>query len=366
MAADDYSSAIMGRLGLWGSLVATYKTSVGRFASVVIETPLVSIFADNGKVMMFTVLTFSLLLISFSLLIKRALSLKVSNIYLYIISSVLVACLYQLTPNKSESWYWLTGSVVYLWPIILFLSAFSYLFERRIKKATSVVPIVITFMATSCNETFGLITIVLLTAAFVLLRKDKSKRNLVLSMLIASLISFLIMYLAPGNIIRKSSSASSPMSFPGSVLYSISEGPKLYLALVSNNIKFLLPLTILLSSVLVLLKPKGIKEKLDLDGVLLKSFITIIIGLLLSMVYMLPSFVGLGRIQPDRSVVSLAFIVVGQVLFISYFLSEAVSIKVYTSNYAYKIIIFFSALLLIFDIGFYQYSSSGCLHCKKV
>jgi hypothetical protein len=349
MAADDYSSAVMARLGLWGSIVATYKTSMGRFTAVIIETPFVSILADDGKVMMYSIITFSILFVSFSLLIKRAFSLKINNICLYIISSVLVACLYQLTPNKSESWYWLTGSVVYLWPIILSLNAFSYLFEKQIKKVAFILPIVLTFFSVSANEAFGFITIASLTAAFILLRKDKSKRNLVLSMLTASLISFLIMYLAPGNDVRKSSYGSFPMSLPGSVFYSISEGPKLYLSIITNNIYFLFPLIALLSSVFIFLKPKKTKEKVDLDEILFKSFIIIVFGLVLSAVYMLPSFVGLGRVQPDRSALSLAFIVVSQVLFISYFLARVISIKVYTSSYSYKIIIFFSALLLLYS-----------------
>jgi hypothetical protein len=348
MAADDYSSAIMARLGLWGSIVATYKTSMGRFTAVIIETPFVSILANDGKVMMYSIITFSILFVSFSLLIKRAFNLKANNIFLYVIASTLVACLYQLTPNKSESWYWITGSVVYLWPIILFLNAFSFLLERTRKREMFILPVALSFFSVSANEAFGLITILILTVSSFLLRKDNSKRNLALLMLTASLISFLIMYLAPGNDLRKAGPGSSPMSLPGSVFYSISEGPILYLSIIANNMNILLPLVILLSSVFTYLIPKMTK-KVDLDDILWKYFLIVIFGLLLSAVFMLPSFVGLGRVQPERSALSLAFIVVSQVLLISYLLSIIISSTVNTSSYLYKITIFAAALILLFS-----------------
>ncbi|MDO8340464.1 MAG: DUF6056 family protein, partial [Candidatus Woesebacteria bacterium] len=365
MAGDDYSSAIMARLGLWGSIVATYKTSMGRFSAVLIETPFSSTLANNGKIIVYSLITFGLLIISFSILVKRITGLKINNIYIYIISIALVACLYQLTPNKSESWYWLTGSVVYLWPIILFSLASSYLFVKLSSKIDYLIPIVITFLSTSFNEAFGLIVIVFLSGAFILLRKNKEKRNLIVSMLIASLLSFLIMYLAPGNDARKSSYGSNPMSLPGSILYSISEGPKLYYSLVINNAMILIPLVILLLSVFVFINTKKKNNEFDLDNLLFKLFITIFSGVVLSVVFMLPSFVGLGRVQPDRSEISLAFIIIVQMLSIAYLLADIVLIKVKSTNYFYVTIVSISAIILIFSSSVFTVSLPQDLYIAK-
>jgi len=364
MAGDDYSSAIMARLGLWGSIVATYKTSMGRFSAVLIETPFSSTLANNGKIIVYSLITFGLLIISFSNLVKRITGLKINNIYIYIISIALVACLYQLTPNKSESWYWLTGSVVYLWPIILFLLASSYLFVKLPSKIDYLIPIVITFLSTSFNEAFGLIVIVFLSGAFIFLRKNKEKRNLIVSMLIASLLSFLIMYLAPGNDARKSSYGSNPMSLSGSVLYSISEGPKLYYSLVINNAMILIPLVILLS-VFVFINTKKKNNEFDLDNLLFKLFITIFSGVVLSVVFMLPSFVGLGRVQPDRSEISLAFIIIVQMLSIAYLLADIVLIKVKSTNYFYVTIVSISAIILAFSSSVFTVSLPQDLYIAK-
>lgn len=365
MAGDDYSSAIMSRLGLWGDIVATYKTSMGRFSAVLIETPFSSTLAGSGKIIVYSLITFGLLIISFSILIKRITGLKIKDIYIYIISFALVAFLYQLTPNKSESWYWLTGSVVYLWPIILFSLASSYLFVKLSFKIDYLIPIVITFLSTSFNEAFGLIIIVFLSGAFILLRKNKEKRNLVISMLIASLLSFLIMYLAPGNDARKSSYGANPMSLPGSILYSISEGPKLYYSLVINNAMILIPLAILLLSVFVFLNNKKNSNKFDLDDLLFKLFITIFSGTVFSIIFMLPSFMGLGRVQPDRSEISLAFIIIGQVLSIAYFLAKIISIKISNTNYLFVTIVSISAIILTFSATVFTVSLPQDLYIAK-
>ncbi len=349
MAGDDYSSAIMGRLGYLQSMIATYNISMGRFTAVLIETPFSTSLAPDGKIMIYSIITFSFLFLSILLLIKKVFGWQFKNIYLYLISTVLFVGLYQLTPNKSESWYWLTGSVVYLWPIILLLFAVPYLFVNSIKKSDYLIPTVLTFFSVACNEAFGLIVISILIISFILLRKDKQKRNIVIAMLVASLISFLIMYLAPGNDIRKMSYGSNPMSLVGSIIYSISEGPKLYFSLITDNAYFLAPLSILLTYVFVYSKSSNTIRKVNMDELMFNSFIIILLGVILSSIFMLPSFVGLGRIQPDRSSVSLTLIIIGQMFALSYYFSKIVSKISNIESYLNKTAIFLSSLLLLYS-----------------
>lgn len=365
MAGDDYSSAIMGKLGYLQSVIATYNISMGRFTAVLIETPFSTSLAYDGKIMIYSIITFTLLYVAILLLIKRVFNWRFKNVYLYLVSSVLFVGFYQLTPNKSESWYWLTGSVVYLWPIILFLFAASYLAVKPFKKADYLIPTVLTFFSVACNEAFGLIVIILLSFSSILFRKDEPKRNLAITMLIASLVSFLIMFLAPGNGIRRTSYGANPMSLPGSFMYAVSEGPKLYYSLISENVYIIIPLTIILSSVFVFSGSNKTKSNDDIDDIFLKSSLIILMGVFLSVVFMLPSFYSLGRVQPDRSILSIAVVIVGQVLFLSYYLAKLIIINVDKRNYIYKTVVFVSSLLLIYSSSVFTNSFPQDLYIAK-
>jgi len=365
MAADDYSSAIMGRLGLLGSIIATYKGFMGRFTAVLIETPFSVNLAENGKIAIYSIITFSLLFLSILLLVKRIFNLSSKNIYLYIVSSVLFVSLYQLTPDKSESWYWLTGSVVYLWPIILFTFSYSFVFLKSYRKVDYILPVILVFFSVSCNEAFGLFVPTLLFISLWFFRKNKLKRKLLGIMFIFSLVSFLIMYLAPGNDARKMAYGSFPMSILGSILYSLWEGPKRYLQLIMQNAYFIIPTMILMSFSYADFNLKIKKLNTQTDELIFNFFEIVILGFILSIIFMLPSFVGLGRVQPERSVLSLSFIVVAQMLMGSYYFYEIVFKKIGTKNMVGKLLIFSAGLALLISSSVFTKTLASDLYIAK-
>lgn len=341
MAGDDYSSAIVGKDGVWNAVVFTYKNFMGRFTAVLIETPFSTSLAYDGKMSIYSIVTFSVLFVALLFLIKQIFNFKKNNIYLYIIPAVLLTVLYQMTPNKSESWYWLTGSVVYLWPIIFFIFATSFIFKNNLKTIDYILASLSTFFSVGGNEALGIISLITLFVLTVLLPK---KRKILIPMFLSSLISFLIVFFSPGNDIRKAAGGSEPMSYLGSVLYSIAEGPKLYKSLVLQNMYMLVPLSILLIDVF---SKQYLKSKiLGLDDVLLNIFLLFIAGILISILFMLPSFVGLGRVQPDRSQITLSFFMISQIVIFSYLISQLLNQKLLNTKH-YKLILLISVILLI-------------------
>jgi hypothetical protein len=61
---------------------------------------------------------------------------------------------------------------------------------------------------------------------------------------------------------------------------------------------------------------------------------------------MIPSFVGLGRVQPERSQISLSFIIVMQLMFIS-IISSRFLLDEILSNKAQKLAVFISLIILL-------------------
>lgn len=354
MAADDYSSAIVGRDGLWNSVVFTYKTFMGRFSAVFIETPFATLMSPDGKIALYSIITFGLLFLAILIFIKRLFKFNLKNISLYLISIALFAILYQLTPNKSESWYWMTGSVVYLWPIIFFTFGVSHLFLTEFKIRDYVLACIFIFFGTAFNEAFGLLTLAMLFVYAIFSFNNINKRKLAIAMFISSLLSFLIMFLSPGNEVRRAGYGSSPMSYFGSLLYSLADGPNLYFSLVFQNLYLIVPIIIVLAC---LFKNKLI-TKINENAIYVNIFLTFLGGIISSVIFMIPAYASLGRVQPDRSQITIAFVILLQVIFLSKFISQT---KVINNN----LLIFVGSMWLIYSSNIFTKSLASDLYIAK-
>lgn len=340
LAADDFSVAVEAKNGILSAISTTYLGGNGRFIATFIQAVSVTLTGPNAKIFMYSGVTFALLIIGLSILYKKLLNTNYKNINIYLLSFVSFVTLYLLTPNKTESWYWLTGSATYLWPIILFVFSVGYLFDKKFSKLSFLLATLFAFASAACNETFGFLEVLILISLFIL--SLKKKRNfLILSMALASLISFFIMYKAPGNIIREQSVASNPMSLVGAVLYSLQLGPSHLYTLIASNIYFLLPLV----GVLIYLFSRY-ATKIDTQTALNRIFVVFVSMIGLSVLYMVPAFKILGRIQPDRSDVSLSLIILFGAISTAYYLS--ILFSKYEKNILYNLTVFvFSVALTI-------------------
>lgn len=129
------------------------------------------------------------------------------DIYLFII----VTC-WLFFPQYGEAVFWITGACNYLWGlfwILLSLFPFArYLDDSNSGKNTSitflVMQTVISLLAGWCNENTsgGLILFMLFCLIYYKVVQGKTIRVWMVSSLVASIIGFLIMVLAPGNAIR--------------------------------------------------------------------------------------------------------------------------------------------------------------------
>lgn len=344
LAADDFSYMLVAKNeGFWTAQKIWYQTWTGRFSSTFFQTLFGLMSGDTGKIALFSALTFTGLIFALIIFYKRFLNLKFSEVILYILASATFVLLYVLTPNKSETWYWLTGSVTYLWPLIFFILASSYLFIKKPSRLDVFLAALTVFISVGGNETFGFLTIIFLLGMFLLGLFKRKINKLTLSMLIVSGTALFIDFLSPGNLNRSQGDASNPMNIFGSAMYALQSGPSYYFSIISNNMSILLPMIIVFGYIFSSLN-KNTPTENEIDGFFNNIFLISGASVVMSAFYMFPAYKILGRIQPDRSDISLILILTASFVAISYYLSKIFSVEKFGRTLLYKFVIFVASI----------------------
>lgn len=130
--------------------------------------------------------------------ISQRFGLKWSKQRAWLVAVLFNICLYLISPDKSEIWHWLIGTVVYLVPLIFLQLGTAALLKNKFWWAIAALAFVMQSRATYAVLGFGFI--VLLTMLFWWKKAENRKQWLLLS---AFLLLFLALYLiAPGNYVR--------------------------------------------------------------------------------------------------------------------------------------------------------------------
>lgn len=344
MAADDFSYAVVAKnLGFFNSQLFWYRTWTGRFTATFLQIFFTGLTGPSGKIYLYSALTFSLLFLAFAVFFQKLLDKSFKNFTTYVLAAVCTVILYFLTPNKTESWYWLTGSATYLWPIILYLFGISFLFKQEHRLPDFFIAGILIFLSTGGNETFGFLEVISLI--WLTLRK-RNKFNLFLTT--SSIIGFAVVFLSPGNGIRANGNEGTPMNIVGSFLYSLQYGPQHLFSIISGNLYYLVPVIILFAYLF-----SGFSVKENINVLFNKAFEFIVAPVFFSIFFLLPAFKILGRIPPDRTDISLAFMMVLSIIGISFYLGKIIDFAKIERSLLFKIFITSTAsVLFVSSFGF--------------
>ena len=339
MSADDFSygSTVLSQ-GFWQAQKAWYLSWSGRFVSTFLQTALGAALGASGKVYLYSLVTFSVFVWASFLFFRRFAGL--TGKAALAASAAFFVVLYQITPNKMESFYWLSGSITYLWPVIFTLFALS--------AKGSFGTFVFAFLAGGGNEAFSLVALVsyfCLSVYFLLNARKLDVRWL--SLFVGTLASFLFVFFSPGNALRAQGAASDPMNLFGAFAYSLSEGPVILYGLVSKSVVFLVPFGIVLSFIF---SQGRQRKKQDTQTEIGKVFWALTLPILISVVYVFAAFKNLGRIPPDRSDITLAFVVLLAVVYVSFILSSFIGkFKLWVPAFAF--FLFLSSFAVVSGLG---------------
>ncbi len=196
---DDYAYAGYGqKLGAFRQSIDFYLNWGGRLWSFFVLGFIPLRFSDNPlfpalfpifSLLVFWFLIFKNLQAYFGYTTKEALSKSLILVFLY----------FAMQMRIDETFYWVTGNVVYFYAEIFFL-CFLLIYSKSVTKRnlflrflTYVLPILIIWS----NEIEGMIFLII-TAFLYLEKKNQQNRTI----LIISAVSFLITFFAPGNFVR--------------------------------------------------------------------------------------------------------------------------------------------------------------------
>ena len=320
LAVDDFCvGSKMQKLGLFGSQLDAYRTWSGRYFSFYIRG-IVSTFSASNIINIYTLLLF--LVVIFSIFVFFVYAEKIDKITALVSSLFLTGVLFYLTPNKPESWFWLSGSSTYLLPLALIMFSLTILGKEGTKKSDWILLLLLLFSASGANETVAFLLVItffvvsLLTLVPFGKKLIYQKKRLLYLGFVISLISAIIVYKAPGNGVRGEYFEKVRVGPYVSFTRALYSGPATVLELIKENSLVILS-TVLVLSLYTYRSKKN--STLGIESVAL----TIVVLILYSVLYAFVGEYSLGRIQPGRSHIILSFFVVVAVILISKVLSSS-------------------------------------------
>lgn len=303
-SADDYSYSHFGnRFDFWAAQAEHYLTWSGRYTATALLTihPI-----DYSDLTFYRVLpVLHLISFTFSVHIFLRSLLTHSTVGDRLLLSFLIVFLYiYYTPDITEAFYWMPGSITYQLASTLTLLLFSLvipLLQRRVQKNELIYLItgsILCIAIVGSNETSMLILCVIFSTLFaVQLYRTKTFDLRLLVLLTITIAASLIVIAAPGNLIRM---AEKPDRFQ--LLPSIFGSFKTTLLYLANWIPMTILIIVLFSPLLIRLA-KNIREQHQLQWLSMLN-LTLIAFLFLGFLALcfFPSYWSQGGKPPARTV----------------------------------------------------------------
>ncbi|MFT8314227.1 MAG: DUF6056 family protein [Clostridium sp.] len=242
-----------------------YMNWTGRMSA---ELVLYFIFRDGGVVWKFINPLF-ITLMAYS--ISRIITVKKSDKNNYILNWYI--CIGWLLISKSvilDSIMWITGSIVYLWPMLAALVAvipFIDALNKNYNKKFSMLYIFCAVFASMGEEQIALVLVVFITIInlHIYIRDKKNYKYLIIENIVVILGS-IILLIAPGNLVRNQQETINWL--PNYSLYSKWEimfnGVRWLLQTLLNDSKVILFLVLLVLGILLYKKNRGLKNNLSI------------------------------------------------------------------------------------------------------
>lgn len=258
--ADDFARGYKGRVqGIVPSIVNEYFTWTGRWAACSLSYFLTASFdIVRFYPLLLTIIPLALAMAVY--LLVQASEIGVTRLQRAAVTAAILAIYWAGLPDPGDNFYWLTGSVDNVAGLVVSLLLLAGLIGFRVRTPllsllAGVGLSLLAVLATGFHEVFGLILCVVLAGGTLRawLAGD-SRRWLWTVCLAAAIIGFLIVYIAPGNGVRR---AEFPLAanFGVTLQLTIKQG-------VSNVTPWVLDIRLLSATiVLLILAPRALIER---------------------------------------------------------------------------------------------------------
>lgn len=219
LAVDDFGLLDnVKQFGVAGG-VKHYYTWGGRWASTLLAQKVVLSASEKGKFLCaFGVASVVLLTASVWFLISRLsvrfLKTRISLFYGLNLALFFSSILFFSTADTSQVWYWVSGTTTYLWPLIYAFTATALIIKERPSLSAIIVASLLFAFVAGSNESIAFLSLIILMIALgITLSNNRHEIKIcwkkscfyrVLLPFLFCLVSFIVVYLALGNNVRKS------------------------------------------------------------------------------------------------------------------------------------------------------------------
>lgn len=305
--ADDYCSAgEFKALGYLGSITSRYITWDGRysFSSMIYFFDSLGIKFPSILPAISITLLFASAYYFFSQVLK-AFSGKISRLTVMLITSVFVFLIEYTTPQIAEVFYWMTGIATYQFSIIfelilLGLTVQVLINPIQINRFRQILLSLLLFLLSFVCSGFSEVSTAIHVSAFALaiffalvyrfiMKKYYSHTWYLLIMFFGALVGFIVMAMAPGNLVRSTSLSPLHPSILDLIAHSLSQSAHYSISWFSKNAGVLWPV-IILTTVLGAYNSSSFSPSIaELKSIKIKVILFSVTGLILTFVSFVPT-----------------------------------------------------------------------------
>jgi hypothetical protein len=211
LASDDFEFLrALKEYGITGAVSYFYHNWNARWPAILLAEIVLSLSEKTPfALFLYGLATLALAVTSFFFLLRnltKLANLSINNYWVLLYSILLTANFFFLTPGISDTWFWLTTSLMYLWGTLIFLLGFSLTLTERSTFAGNLFIALCFLYCGSANEPLAISVVALLVTFYFLYGAGLSKvrkYKLLLAVFFTSA-SFLILISSPGITIRRS------------------------------------------------------------------------------------------------------------------------------------------------------------------
>jgi len=206
-------------LGVFKATLRFYKEWSGGFTTMLLENFIIGkLFNQDGTLIGFGIMSLLLYVFSFYILVYELFKkifgdIAINKFYVFSTAMLFMGASYFITPDIGLIWYWLVGSIGYLYAIcLLFICiAFTLRMKRTNKKIDFFISLISAFLlgavAFNISSTIFGFAVIFFIIQYYYFKKIPDKKYLVL--FFAFTLAFIIRLIAPGNYVRSNNELNS-------------------------------------------------------------------------------------------------------------------------------------------------------------
>lgn len=212
IAHDDYGVILkIQNYGLFGAVTDWYMLWSGRWAASLTLGALLQFFYAFGCLWLYSAITLIFLFVALYIFLKNLSQLvtqkRLKPFQLVTYAGLFSTSFFYLSYDIGETWFWVTGSVTYLWSIIAFILGIGLVLSPKSNFITWLGIVVSFFFCGASNEGFAMVMLIALGGAIILSRLRGSLSKAANTKLIGAFVillgGFITLAVAPGNGVRR-------------------------------------------------------------------------------------------------------------------------------------------------------------------